>query len=343
MNAALRAVVKGAAGRPGLRVTGFLDGFAGVLDDAARPLGFDDVSGILDAGGTILGTSNRHDPFRVPAGPDAEPRDRSDAILATLSRREIDALIVVGGDGTLRIADRLHEKGVPVVGVPKTIDNDVAETDLSVGYDSARALATDAVDRLHSTAASHHRIMVVEVMGRHAGWIALDAGLAGGGDVILIPEIAWSFEAVARGIRERTDRGRRFSIVVVAEGAPSPSGRTVVREIVAAPDPVRLGGIGAVVAQGLGAMLPFETRWVVLGHTQRGGAPTAFDRILATRFGVAALEAAVDRAWGSMVALRGDRVERVPIAAAVARPKRVDPAGDRVAAARAVRTIFGDE
>ncbi len=264
--------------------------------------------------------------------------------MAAVARCEVDGLVVIGGDGTLRIAQRFFAKGLPVVGVPKTIDNDVGETELSVGFDSARALATDAVDRLHSTAASHHRIMVVEVMGRHAGWIALEAGLAGGGDVILLPELAWSFEAVTRGIRDRTGRGRRYSIVVVAEGARCPDGSTVVREIVeGSPERVRLGGVGALVAHALGAMLPFEARFVVLGHTQRGGAPTALDRILATRLGVAALEAAMDGAWGMMAALKGDRVERVPIADAVARPKLVDPLGDRIAAARAVGIVFGDD
>jgi 6-phosphofructokinase 1 len=345
MNAALRALVKAATHRHGIRVSGFLDGFAGLLDDASRPLGFDDVSGILTQGGTILGASNRHDPFRVPVpGPGGTTyRDRSDAVLATLARREVDALVAIGGDGTLRIARQLGARGVPIVGVPKTIDNDVGGTEVSVGFDSARAIATDAVDRLHSTAASHHRIMVVEVMGRHAGWIALEAGIAGGGDVILIPEIRWSYEAVARDILERTERGRRFSIVVIAEGAPRPDGGMVVREIVAdSPEPVRLGGVGPVLAQALGAMLPFEARYVVLGHVQRGGAPTPFDRILAARFGTAAVDAVLDGAWGAMVALRDDRIVRVPIADAVAEPKLVDPEGELVAAARAVKTSFGD-
>jgi 6-phosphofructokinase 1 len=344
MNAALRAVVKSAVHRHGLRVTGFLDGFAGLVEGASRPLAFDDVTGILDRGGTILGTSNRHDPFRMPTGSPGAYADRSDAAIAGLERNGVDALIAIGGDGTLGIAERLGRKGVPIIGLPKTIDNDVAETDQSVGFDTARALATEAVDRLHSTAASHHRIMAVEVMGRHAGWIALEAGLAGGGDVILLPEIPWTFEAVARAIRARTARGRRFSIVVVAEGARCPERGEVVREVLAGrPEPMRLGGVGAVVADALGAMLPLEARWVALGHVQRGGPPTALDRMLATRFGVAAVQAAVDGAWNAMVALRGDRIERVPIAAAVARRKSVDPDGDRVAAARAIDVAFGDE
>jgi 6-phosphofructokinase 1 len=346
MNAALRAIVKAAVHRYGIRVTGFLDGFAGLLEDRALALDFDGVSNILVQGGTILGASNRHDPFHVPVhvpGGTAHG-DRSDAAIATLDRHGVDALIAIGGDGTLRIAQGFQARGVPVIGLPKTIDNDVPETDASVGFDSARAVATEAVDRLHSTAASHHRIMVVEVMGRHAGWIALEAGLAGGGDVILIPEIPFRYEAVARGIRERTDRGRRFSIVVVAEGARCPDGHTVVRQVVAeSPEPERLGGVGAVVAHELGARLPFEVRYVVLGHVQRGGPPTALDRLLAARFGVAAVEAAMEGAWGTVVALRSDTIERAPLARVVAGRKQVDPRGDRVAVARSIRTVFGDE
>ena len=346
MNAALRAIVKTAVHRHGLRVTGFLDGFSGLLRDQAQPLGIDDVSGILTRGGTVLGSSNRDDPFRVPVdGPGGrEYADRSDAVLATLSRHGVDALAVVGGDGSLSIAQRLSQKGVRVVGIPKTIDNDVAGTDVSLGFDSALSVATEAVDRLHSTAASHHRIMVVEVMGRNAGWIALEAGIAGGGDVILIPEIPFRYEPVAEGILERVNRGRRFSIVVVAEGAKGPSGGMVVREIIEdSPDPVRLGGVGAVVAHAVGALVPFEARYVVLGHVQRGGSPTPFDRVLATRFGVAAMQALLDGEEGIMVALRGDRIDRVPIADVVDKRKNVDPHGERVAIARSVGTVFGDE
>lgn len=346
MNAALRAIVKSAVYRHGLQVTGFLDGFAGLLADQARSLGSDDVSGILTQGGTILGASNRDDPFHVPVqGPVARTHvDRSDVVLATLSRHGIDALVVIGGDGSLTIAQQLGQKGVRIVGIPKTIDNDVSGTDRSLGFDSALSVATEAVDRLHSTAASHHRIMVLELMGRNAGWIALEAGIAGGGDVILIPEIPFRYEPVAEGILNRVKRGRRFSIVVVAEGAKCPSGGTVVREIIEdSPDPVRLGGIGAVIAHALGALVPFEVRYVVLGHTQRGGSPTPFDRMLATRFGVAALQALIDGDQGSMVALNGNRIDRVPIVDAVSKRKSVDPVGERVTIARSIGTVFGDE
>jgi 6-phosphofructokinase 1 len=230
------------------------------------------------------------------------------------------------------------------VGVPKTIDNDVTGTDACVGFDSARAIATEAVDRLRTTAASHHRVLVVEVMGRHAGWIAVDAGLAGGADVVLLPEIAWRYEAVAGAIHARARRGRRFSIVVVAEGARRPDGDTVVRQRVEdSPDPERLGGIGEVLCRRLAPLIEAEVRHVVLGHVQRGGPPTAFDRILATRFGAAAVQAVREGAWGRMVALRGGGLARVPIADAVARAHLVDPEGDRVRAARAIGMMFGDE
>ncbi|HSB40328.1 MAG TPA: ATP-dependent 6-phosphofructokinase [Methylomirabilota bacterium] len=346
MNAALRAVVRAAVHRHGMRVTGFLDGFAGLLADQSRPLGFDDVMGIVAQGGTILGASNRDDPFRVPverAGARGY-EDRSDAVLATVARHGVEALVVIGGDGSLTIARRLQARDLPIVGIPKTIDNDVAATEVSLGFDSALAIATDALDRLHTTAASHHRVMVVEVMGRQAGWIALEAGLASGGDVILIPEIAFGYEAVAGGILARARRGRRFSIVVVAEGARCPGGGAVVRQVVAdSPEPLRLGGVGAVVAHALESRVPFEVRYVVLGHVQRGGPPTPFDRMLATRFGAAAVAALADGGAGLMVALRGGRIERVHFADVPPEPRRVDPRGERVAAARDIGTVFGDE
>ena len=344
MNAAVRAVVKAAEHRHELRVTGFLDGFAGLLTDRSRPLGFDDVAGILVQGGTMLGSSNRDDPFRVPVAGGTGYEDRSDAVLATAARHGLDGLVVVGGDGSLTIARRLAERGLPIVGIPKTIDNDVSGTDITVGFDSALRVVTEALDRLHTTAASHHRVMVVEVMGRQAGWIALESGIAAGGDVVLIPEIPFRYEAAAAGVLARAARGRRFSIVVVAEGARCPDVGPVVRERIAdSPEPIRLGGVGAVVSHALEALVPFEVRYVVLGHLQRGGSPTPFDRMLATRFGVAAVTALAAGDSGCMVALRGDRIERVPIDETVTRPRLVDPRGERVTAARSVGTIFGDE
>jgi phosphofructokinase-like protein len=346
MNAALRAVVRAAVHRHGMRVTGFLDGFAGLLADQSRPLGFDDVSGIVALGGTILGASNRDDPFRVPVdGSGARAyEDRSDAVLATVARHAIEGLVVIGGDGSLTIARRLAAKRIAVVVIPKTIDNDVPGTDVTLGFDSALGIATDALDRLHTTAASHHRVMVVEVMGRQAGWIALEAGLAAGGDVILIPELTFRYDAVAAGILARARRGRRFSIVVIAEGARCPGGSAVVRQVIEdSPEPLRLGGVGVVVAHALEALVPFEVRYVVLGHVQRGGSPTPFDRMLATRFGTVAVTALADGDSSTMVALRGERIERVRLAEIPSEPRQVDPRGERVTAARDIGTVFGDE
>jgi 6-phosphofructokinase 1 len=346
MNAALRAVVRAAVHRHGMRVTGFLDGFAGLLADQSRPLGFDEVSSIVALGGTILGASNRDDPFRVPVDRPGERayEDRSDVVLATAARHGIDGLVVIGGDGSLTIARRLAAKGIAVVGIPKTIDNDVPGTDVTLGFDSALGIATDALDRLHTTAASHHRVMVVEVMGRQAGWIALEAGLAAGGDVILIPEITFRYDAVAAGILARARRGRRFSIVVIAEGARCPGRGAVVRQVIEdSPEPLRLGGVGVVVAHALEALVPFEVRYVVLGHVQRGGSPTPFDRMLATRFGTAAVAALAAGDSGTMVALRGERIEWVRLAGIPSEPRRVDPRGERVTAARDIGTVFGDE
>jgi len=346
MNAALRAVVRAAVHRHCMQVTGFLDGFAGLLANQSRSLGFDDVSGLVSLGGTILGASNRDDPFRVPT---EQPGlrayvDRSDEVLATIARHRIDGLVVIGGDGSLTVARRLEAKGVPVVGIPKTIDNDVPGTDVTLGFDSALGIATDALDRLHTTAASHHRVMVVEVMGRQAGWIALEAGLAAGGDVILIPEITFHYEAVAAAILGRAQRGRRFSIVVIAEGARCPGGGAVVRQVIEdSPEHVRLGGVGAVVAHALEALVPFEVRYVVLGHVQRGGSPTPFDRMLATRFGTTAAAALADGGSDTMVALRGGRIERVRLTEIPSEPRRVDPRGEHVTAARDIGTVFGDE
>jgi 6-phosphofructokinase 1 len=346
MNAALRAIVKTAVTRHDMEVTGFLDGFAGLITDRSRPLGFDDVSGIVGLGGTILGASNRDDPFRVPVERPAGRvyEDRSDAVLAAAARHGIEALVVIGGDGSLTIARRLEARGLRIVGIPKTIDNDVSGTDVTLGFDSALTIVTDALDRLRTTAASHHRVMVVEVMGRHAGWIALEAGLAAGGDVVLIPEIPFRYEAVAAGILARARRGRRFSIVVVAEGARCPGGGPVVRQIVAdSPEPARLGGVGVVVSHALEGLVPFEVRYVVLGHVQRGGSPTPFDRVLATRFGAAAVSALVDGDSGVMVALRDGRIERVRLAQLPSEPRRVDPRDERVVTARAIGMVFGDE
>lgn len=346
LNAVIRAVVHCACREHGLEVCGILDGYAGLIHKRVRPLALADVSGILPRGGTILGTSNRDNPFHYsepgPGGSRAH-RDVSAQALKTLEYNEIDALITVGGDGTQIIASTFFAKhGVPVVGVPKTIDNDLGGTDVTFGYDTALNIAATAVDKLHSTAEAHHRIMVIEVMGRYAGWIALGAGLAGGGDVILIPELPYRLEKVCAKILRRTESGKRFSLIVVAEGAKPEGGELVVaRQVDDASDPIRLGGIAAQVANQVEDMTGIESRFTILGHVQRGGSPSPFDRILASRFGYHAVQAVVNRKFGQLVGLRGTEIKTTPIQEAVAVPRRVGPDHDLVKVARAVDTCFG--
>jgi 6-phosphofructokinase 1 len=306
----------------------------------------DDVSGILPRGGTILGSSNKDNPFRVPVVVDGKRSfaDRSDDAIQVLDRYGLELLVVVGGDGSLQIAHQLAGKGVPVIGIPKTIDNDLAATDMTFGFDTALATAAEALDKLHTTAASHHRIMVLEVMGRYAGWIALEAGLAGGGDVILIPEIPFTLESIVAAVKDRTFRGRTFTLIVIAEGARAVGQERVVSKVVEdSTDAIRLGGVGHWLAAELEGHLEREVRVTVLGHLQRGGTPTAFDRILATRYGVHAAGCAIRGQRGIMVSLKGTAITEVPLAEAVAELRLVDPASQLVAAARAVGTRFGDE
>lgn len=344
LNAVIRGVVKGAILRRNWEVVGIEDGFDGIINERYRLLSPDDVRGILPRGGTILGTSNRGNPFRYPVKRNGEVElvDVSDLVVANVLKMGIDALIVIGGDGSLKIALELMSKGVKVVGVPKTIDNDLMETDVTFGYNTALETATDALDKLHSTAESHHRVMILEVMGRYAGWIALESGIAGGGDVILIPEIPFQWDSICTTIRERNARGSRFSIVVAAEGAFPAGGQRVVASTAAETRTVeRLGGIGKVVAERLEQDLGMETRVTVLGHLQRGGSPSTFDRSLASRFGVHALELIARECFGEMVALRGRDIVAVPIARAVRALKLVDPNGPYVAAAEELGIVFG--
>jgi len=346
LNAAIRAVVHTAHLAHGVEVVGVLDGFSGLMEDRLRPLALRDVSGILPEGGTILGTSNRANPFKYPVagkGGDREFADRSHRVVETLQQRGIEALVVIGGDGTQAIASRLARTyGMPLVGIPKTIDNDLGGTDVTIGYDSALAVACESIDRVHSTAESHHRVMVIEVMGRYAGWIALEAGMAGGGDVILIPEIPFEMEAIVAKIEERVRRGKRFSLVVVAEGAKPRGGEMVVlREVEDPNDPIRLGGIAKWVGDRIEDRTGSETRFTVLGHVQRGGSPTHADRVLATRFGYHAVGALLSGEQGVLVGLRGNRIGTVPIEEAVANPRRVQPDSDLVLTAKAVGTCFG--
>lgn len=344
LNAVIRAVVKAAQSHK-WEVVGIRDGFEGLLQpDRARALTNEDVRGILPRGGTILGASNRGDPFAylVQEAGSVHREDRSDQVVKNAGALGLDALIVVGGDGSLRIGHRLQQKGLPVVGVPKTIDNDLAATDVTFGFDTALNTASEAIDKLHTTAESHHRVMVLEVMGRNAGWIAIEAGLAGGGDIILIPEIPFQVEHVMEQVAERERLGRDFSIVVVAEGACPAGGSQVWAESRDHLAPARLGGIGPWLANELAARTEQEVRSTTLGHLQRGGSPTAFDRLLGTRFGVAAVDAVAAGRLGQMVALNGVDVVTVPLEAAIAEAKRVRPDGPLVAAARQLGISFGD-
>jgi ATP-dependent phosphofructokinase / diphosphate-dependent phosphofructokinase len=320
LNAAIRAIVRKGIDHYGHAIVGFRDGWRGPLDNLHEELTIESTRGILPRGGTILGTS-RTNPFKREDGPER--------VRENMESLHLDGLIAIGGEDTLGAATRLNgEHGLPVLGVPKTIDNDLAATDMTFGFDTALQVATEAIDRLHTTAESHHRVMVVEVMGRHAGWIALHSGLAGGGDVILIPERPFDIDEVCRLIRRRHSRGRFFSIVVVAEGAMPEEGTMEVAE--GERDEfghVRLGGIGERLQGEIEGRTGFETRAVVLGHIQRGGTPTAFDRVLATRLGAAAIDAAHEGRWGTMPALRGTRIELVPLRDAVATLRTV-PAED---------------
>jgi phosphofructokinase-like protein len=345
LNAVIRALVRTAVGRYGWEVVGIEDGFEGLLEPGrTRPLTLDRVRGLLPLGGTILGTTNRCNPFAfaVRAGDSARTVDRSAEVVDRIADLGLDALVVVGGDGTLAIAEKLHRLGVPVVGVPKTIDNDLAATDVTFGYQTSVATAVEGIDRLHTTAESHHRVMIVEVMGRHAGWIALESGLAGGADAILIPEIPFELEHVVAALTARQARGRSFSIVVVAEGA-APRGQA--QFLVRAADPrlpPRLGGVGTWLVSEIEAAMAVESRVVVLGHLQRGGSPTGFDRILATRFGAGAARLVANRAFGQMVALRTPRIVAVPLAEATGVMKRVSLDDELVQTARGLGISFGD-
>jgi 6-phosphofructokinase 1 len=343
LNAVIRAVVKAAENEHGWEVHGVRDGFEGFLvagDRGISRLDRPDVAGILPRGGTILGASNRCDLFAVARG--GRVVDESHRVPAAMRRRRISALVVVGGEGTHQAALRLYRKGVRVVGVPKTIDNDLGGTDVTFGFDTAVGVACEAIDRLHSTAASHHRVMCVEVMGRHAGWIALHAGLSGGADVILLPEIPYDPDRVASKVASRVRHGRRFSIVVVAEGARRLGGEKVYRTGKGL-DPIadRLGGVSFQVAAELSERTGLSVRNTVLGHVQRGGTPSPFDRVLATRYGIHAVRMVAERRFGRMASLSRGEITDVPIARAVARLKTVDPKGDLVRGAREIGIAFG--
>ncbi len=345
LNAVIRAVVKTAVLEYGYDVLGVRDGFDGFINpQGVFPLTLDSVRGILPRGGTILGTANRGNPFarKVVRDGITVVEDVSDQVAAGIRSLELDALIVVGGDGTLRIAEELGQKGVPVIGVPKTIDNDIAGTEVTFGFDTALNIATEALDRLHSTAEAHHRVMVLELMGRNAGFITLHAGVAGGADVILIPEIPFKFEAVYSKVIDRMRLGTPFSIIAVSEGARPVGADQIFRQ---AGDEVytpRLGGIGQIVSEEVGRHCNTEARTTVLGHLQRGGSPTAFDRLLATRFGAAAVRLAAQARFGRMVALQSGHIVDIGLTEALAVPKQVDLDSDAVRTARGLGICFGE-
>lgn len=345
LNAVIRAIVLSAHTR-GWHTYGIRRGFNGLMgDEGIMTLTPQSVRGITHLGGTILGTTNVGNPFRwIVTNPDGSKGevDRSDDLVAAFHASGFDALISIGGDGSLKIADDLWRKGLPVVGVPKTIDNDVTGTLATFGFDTAVSTATEAIDKLHSTAESHERVMVVELMGRDAGWIALHSGIAGSADVILLPEIPFDIDKVCAKIRAREAAGRRFSIVVVAEGAKPQGGETPLIERRSAGTVDRLGGVGSLVAKAIGERTGKETRSIVLGHIQRGGSPTTFDRLLALRFGAAAVHAVGDGAYGVMVGYAPPDIVRVPFKEVIGRPRPVPLNSDTVRTARDLGISLGD-
>lgn len=339
LNAVIRSVTKSLILQHGAEVIGFMDGFKGVIERRYSKLDYRDVSGILTQGGTILGTNNKANPFNYF---DRDGEDVSDEIMELYERLGLDGVVAIGGDGTMSICHRMQQKGMNVVGVPKTIDNDVAFTDRTFGFDTAVAIATDAIDRLHTTGQSHNRVMILETMGRYSGWIALASGIAGGADVILLPEIPFDIDEVARVCREREER-QKFTIVAVAEGAkPKGGGLTVRERIDESPDAIRLGGVGNAVREELKPKLDSEIRTTVLGHIQRGGTPTAFDRILATNFGAYAASLIAQGKFNRMVALQGDDITHVALEKVANKNRNVPLDSMLIASALAVGTSLGN-
>lgn len=344
LNAVIRAVTESAILKHGWRVIGIPDGFDGLIfPERSYELTLEAVSGILARGGTVLGTTNRGNPFEYREVRDGETivHDVSKEVAENAEKMGIDAIVIIGGDGTQRIALEFHRRGMKVVGVPKTIDNDLSATEVTFGFDTALHTATDAIDKLFTTAESHHRVMILEVMGRDAGWIALESGIAGGAHVILIPEIPFDIEKICDFVRQRDERGHRFTIVVVAEGVKLTGQLKDKYEVDRRVLP-RAGAVGNTIGDAIGRCSQKEVRVTVLGHLQRGGTPSPFDRILSTRFGVAAVELIAHGCFGHMVCLRDGQIGNVPIAEAVGVMKVVDPEGELVRTARAVGVCFGD-
>lgn len=345
LNAVIRAVIKTFL-QNGCEVFGIYNGFNGLINGNLKQMDYADVSGILPRGGTILGTTNRDNPFKFAVEENGELvyYDMRDKVVENLQRRDIEALVVIGGDGSLNIGAKLaRECGIKVVGVPKTIDNDLPCTERTFGFDTAMAMATEAVDRLHTTAESHHRVMALEVMGRYAGWIALHSGIAGGADVILIPEIPYNIDSVIEKIEQRKRNGKNFSIVVIAEGAKPIGGElSVARVVKGSFEPIRLGGAGEKLVREIEERTGIESRCTVLGYLQRGGSPTSYDRVLSTRYGVAAAEACLRGEYNVMVSLYHDQIVTVYIQKAASEPRLVPVDSEIIRTGRQIGICFGD-
>ncbi|MFA7235965.1 MAG: ATP-dependent 6-phosphofructokinase [Phycisphaeraceae bacterium] len=345
LNAVIRAVTKTAIFQHNLEVYGIEDGFLGLVQNRIRPLTSGDVSNILTQGGTILGSSNKCNPskYAVKKGDKIEYIDVTDRCLEHIEHHHLQALIVIGGDGTMSGAANFVQHGINCVGVPKTIDNDLVGTDVTFGFATAVSIATEALDRIHTTAASHHRAMVVEVMGRNAGWIALQAGIASGSDILLIPEIEFDLDSISEKVQNRSRHGKRFTIIVVSEGAKPKGGKQIVDRVdPTSPDPIRLGGVGKFVADAIEKNTGIETRCTVLGHVQRGGTPVAQDRVLATQFGHAAMQVLMEGKQGRLVVMQDNHVSDIELLRAANKQRMIEPNDPLVISARAVGTCFGD-
>ncbi len=344
LNAVIRAVAKTAINKYGLVVWGIEDGFLGLIEDRMHVLSYDEVSNILTVGGTILGSCNTANPsaYKIKVGKTVKTKDVSNKCIKVLKDHNIDALICIGGDGTMTSAAGFAKKGFIVMGVPKTIDNDLYGTDVTFGFDTAVTTATEAIDKVHTTASSHHRVMIVEVMGRYAGWIALHSGVASGSDVILLPEIPYRLDKICEFVLGRSKRGKRFSIIVVAEGAKQKGGRMVVKKRVAhSPDPIRLGGVANMLAEQIRQRTSLDCRAIVLGHIQRGGTPTPFDRALATSFGNMAIELLAKGVRGHLVVMKDGKLSSIALSRVAGRIKTVPKNHHLIKAAIAVGTSFG--
>ena len=345
INAVIRAVARKAMLQDNAEIIGIEDGYEGLVNNKYRKLELHDLSGILTLGGTILGTSKKANPYHyaIRQGDKLIFKDLSKQALDNIDRMELDCLVAIGGDGTLGIAYKLFKDGVPIVGVPKTIDNDIMGTEITFGFDSALWIATEGIDRLHTTAQSHHRVMIVEVMGHNAGWIALHSGVAGGGDIILIPEIPYNIDAIAEKAKDRYRHGKKFSIVVVAEGAKPKGGDVVIQRIVKeSSDPIRLGGIGFVLGQQLENVTGLETRTVVMGHLQRGGSPTPYDRVLATQLGTKAVDMINKREFGNMAGVQKCALVKVSLKEVAKGVRKIPLDHPLIESARSLDTSFGD-